>query len=152
MSSIASSWSSSATFFNMSQIVFVKRVMAFLEDQSQPLPSLLSVDGVTDSSKIFHAPGEALRQALRRRRALYAGVWIRLNDGVMIYHCWALRWTTVTDSQRSSSYLLALLWRPCSPDRVVLEGGPPSSVSSSIVDWTPGHKHNSILILGNFSI
>ena len=73
------------------------------------------------------------------------------NDGVMIYHCWALRWTTATDSQRSSSYLLALLWRPCSPDRVVLEGGPPSSLSSFIVDWRPGHKHNYILFLRSFS-
>ncbi|KAK0143035.1 La-related protein 4B [Merluccius polli] len=49
MSCIASSWSSSATFLNMSPIVFVKRVMAFLEDQLQPLPSPLSLDGVTDT-------------------------------------------------------------------------------------------------------
>ena len=48
MSCIASSWSSSATFL-VSPIVFVKRVMAYLEDQSQPLPSPLSVDGVTDT-------------------------------------------------------------------------------------------------------
>ena len=48
-----------------------------------------------------------------------------------------------SQTERSSSYLLALLRRPCSPDRVVLEVGPPSSLSSSIVDWRPGHKHNS---------
>ena len=49
-----------------------------------------------------------------------------------------------TDRERSSSYLLDLLWQPCSPDRVVLEMGPPSSLSSSIVDWRPGNinKHN----------
>ena len=40
-----------------------------------------------------------------------------------------------SQTERSSSYLLALLWRPCSPDRAVLEVGPPSSISSSIVDW-----------------
>ena len=48
-----------------------------------------------------------------------------------------------SQTERSSSYLLALLWQPCSPDRVVLEVGPSSSLSSSIVDWRPGHKHNS---------
>ena len=45
----------------------------FLEDQSQPLRSPLCVDGVTDTYKIFHADGddgEALHQALRRRRGL----------------------------------------------------------------------------------
>ena len=68
-----------------------------------------------------------------------------------MFHCWALRWTTFTDSERSSSYLSALLWQPCSPDRVVLEIGPPSSLSTSIVDWRPGHKHNYILFLWSFS-
>ena len=37
-----------------------------LEDQSQPLPSQSPLDGVTDTSKIFHAAGddrEALQQA-----------------------------------------------------------------------------------------
>ena len=66
MSCIASSWSS----------FFKAKEMVFLEDQSQPLSSPLSVDGVTDT-QIFHAAGDdgealrqALRQALRRRRGL----------------------------------------------------------------------------------
>ena len=42
--------------------------MAFLEDQSQPLPSPLSLDGVT-GTKIFHAAGDDV-EALRRRRGL----------------------------------------------------------------------------------
>ena len=70
------------------------------------------------------------------------------HEGVMMSHCWALRWTTVLDSERSSSYLSALLWQPCSPDRGALEVGPPSSVSSFIVDRTPGHKHHHRLFLG----
>ena len=56
----------------------------------------------------------------------------------MMYPCWALRWTTVTDSERSSSYP----WRPCSPDIVVFEVGPRSSLFWLIVDWRPGNKHN----------
>jgi hypothetical protein len=74
------------------------------------------------------------------------------NDGVMMCNCWALRWTTVTDSEWSSPYLSALLWQPYPPDRVVLEVGPPSSLSSSIVDWRPGYKHNYILFLWSFSV
>ena len=53
--------------------------MVFLEDQSQPLRSLLCVDGVTDTYKIFHATETTQRlsvrlsvnaEALRRRRGL----------------------------------------------------------------------------------
>ena len=69
------------------------------------------------------------------------------NDGVTMFHCWTLRWTTVTNGERSSSYLLTLLWRPCCPDRLVLEVWPTSSLSSFIVDWRPGYKHNYILFL-----
>ena len=51
-----------------------------------------------------------------------------------------------SQTEWSSSHLLALLRRPCSPDRVVLEVGPPSSLSSSIVDWwkyVPSHTLKS---------
>jgi hypothetical protein len=47
------------------------------------------------------------------------------------------------DSERSS-YLSASLWGPCSIDMVLLEVGPPSSISSFKVDGGPGHKHNYI--------
>ena len=50
------------------------------------------------------------------------------------------------DSERSS-YLSASLWGPCSLDMVLLEVGPPSSISSFKVDGRPGHKHNYILVL-----
>ena len=50
--------------------------MKFLEDQSQPLPSPLSVDGVNVVSAAFLYVAGDDREALRRRRAgiNYAGV------------------------------------------------------------------------------
>ena len=33
------------------------------------------------------------------------------NDGVMMYHCSALRWTTVTDSWRSAQIIGCEAWR-----------------------------------------